>query len=93
MRQKTPYNTTNVNNGKTIISNKVSFGKKGFKCFTDSTDDEKVKPLFMMLPKMSAYEKCFDETKYMSFLIKYDELLVKYNKIWDKVRNSIKKKI
>ena len=39
-----------------------------------------------MLPKMSAYRRDFDETKDMSFLIKSDELLEKYNKNWDKVR-------
>ena len=40
---------------------------------------------------MSAYRTDFDETKYMSFLIKDDELLKKYNKIWEKVKNGIKK--
>ena len=34
----------------------------------------------------------FDETKYMSSLIKNDELLEKYNEIWDKVSNTIKKR-
>ena len=33
---------------------------------------------------MSAYNKDFDETKYISFLIKDDELLEKYNEIWEK---------
>ena len=32
---------------------------------------------------MSAYRK--DETKYISFLIKDDELLGKYNEIWEKI--------
>ena len=40
---------------------------------------------------MSAYRTGFDETKRMSFLIKDDELLKKYNKIWEKVKNGIKK--
>ena len=40
---------------------------------------------------MSAYRKDFDETKYTSVLIKDDELLKKYNKIWKKVKNSLKK--
>ena len=44
-----------------------------------------------MLPKMSAYRRDFDETKYTSFMIKNKELLEKYNDIWEKVRNSIKK--
>ena len=34
--------------------------------------------------KMSAYRKDFDDTKYISFLIKDKELLEKYNEIWDK---------
>ena len=33
---------------------------------------------------MSAYKGDFDETKYMSFLIKDDGLLEKYNEIWEK---------
>ena len=40
--------------------------------------------------KMSECRRDFDETKYMSFLIKDNELLEKYNKIWEKVKNSIK---
>ena len=39
---------------------------------------------------MSANRKNFDETKYISFLIKDDDLLKKYNKNWEKVKNSIK---
>ena len=37
-----------------------------------------------IFPKMSAYRRNFDETKYMSFLIKDDKLLEKYNEIWKK---------
>ena len=40
---------------------------------------------------MSANRKGFDENKYISFLIKDDELLEKYNKILEKVKNIIKK--
>ena len=40
---------------------------------------------------MTANRKDFNETKYISFLIKGDELLEKYNEIWEKVKNSIKK--
>ena len=40
---------------------------------------------------MRVYRKAFDENKYMSFLIKDDELLEKYNEIWKKLKNIIKK--
>ena len=33
---------------------------------------------------MRAYRRDFDETKYITFLIKDDELLEKYNEIWEK---------
>ena len=34
---------------------------------------------------MSVYRRDFNETKYMTFLMKDDELLEKYNEIWEKV--------
>ena len=40
-------------------------------------------------PKWVHIEKA--STKYMSFLIKDDKLLEKYNEIWEKVKNIIKK--
>ena len=42
---------------------------------------------------MSAYRRDFDETKsfLISFLIKDDELLEKYNEIWEKAKNCLKK--
>ena len=39
---------------------------------------------------MSAYRRNFDETKYISFLIKDDKLLEKYNEIRERVKNSTK---
>ena len=45
-----------------------------------------------MLPKTSAYVKSYDEqTKWMYFLTEDDDLLEKYNTIWDKVCDDIKK--
>ena len=45
-----------------------------------------------MLPKTSDYVKSYDgQTKRMHFLIEDDDLLEKYNNIWDKVSADIKK--
>ena len=45
-----------------------------------------------MLPKTSAYVKSYNgQTKWMYFLIEDDDLLEKYNTIWDKVSAHIKK--
>ena len=42
---------------------------------------------------MSANWRDFDETKYISSLIKDDELLEKYDKIWEKVKMVSKKNL
>ena len=42
---------------------------------------KKARPLYILLPKMGAYRKDFDKTKYMSFLIKHDTLLENHNEI------------
>ena len=64
--------------------------KKGFKFFIGYKDAKKIRPLCILLSKMSAYRKDFDETKSMSFSIKDDELLKRHNEIWEKVENIIK---
>ena len=40
-----------------IVSNKVSFGKKGFKYFIGYKDANKIRPFCIFLPKMSAYRR------------------------------------
>ena len=40
---------------------------------------------------MTGYRKDFDETKFISFLIKNDELLEKYYEIWEKKKRILKK--
>ena len=72
------------------MSNKVPFGKEGFKYFIGYKDAKKIKTLCIFLPKMIAYRENFDETKYTSFLIEDDELLEKYDENWVKVKNSLK---
>ena len=56
-------------------------------------DDFKIKPLYIMIPlQTSAYVKSYHgQTKWMYFLIEDDDLLEKYNTIWDKVSADIKK--
>ena len=44
-----------------------------------------------MLQRISSYVKRFNKGNYMSSLIKDDSLFKRYNKIWNKVNNSIKK--
>ena len=90
-QHKAPISIKNMDNNKIVVSNKVSLDKKAFKYFIGCKDGKKNRLLYILLPKMSAYRKDFDETKYMSFLIKDDELLEKYNEILEKAKNIVKK--
>ena len=55
-------------------------------------NNHRVKSLHIMLPKTSADLKSWDrQTKWMYFVIENDDLLEKYNTIWDKVTANIKK--
>ena len=80
-QQKDPISINNTDINKIVVSSKVSFGKKDFKYFIGYTNNKKVRPLCILFPKMSAYRRDFDETKYMTLLIVDDEFLEKYNDI------------
>ena len=86
---KEPISIKNIDINKVTVFNKVSFGKKRFKYFIGYKDDKKIRPLCVFLPKQTAYRKDFDETEFMSFLRKDDELLEKYNDIWRKIKDNI----
>ena len=83
LQHKGPISIKNIDINKVVITNMVSFGrKKEFAYFLVNKDAKKSRPLCIFLPKMTAYRKDFDETKYLSFLIKDHKLLEKYNKFW-----------
>ena len=81
----------NIDINKILVSNKISFGKNNFKYFIGYKDAKKLRPLCTFLPQISAYRRDFVKNKCMSFLIKDEKLLEKYNKIWKKVSNITKK--
>ena len=55
-------------------------------------DDDRIKPLHIMLSKTSAYVKrCDGQTKWMYFLINDGGLFKKSSTIWDKVSADNKK--
>ena len=82
-----------MDNENVLVSNKISFGEKNYKYFIGYLyNDNRVKPLHIIFPKTSAYVKSYDgHTKWMHFLIEDDDLLEKYNIIWDKVSADMKK--
>ena len=81
-------NQSNVN--QIVVSDKFKYSDDGFKCFSGYREGEIVKPLCIILPQMSGCPKYFGNGgKSMSFLTEDDDLLDKYNEIWDKIKNKL----
>ena len=78
---------------KVLVSSKISFGEENYKYFIGHLyNDHKVKILHTMLPKTSAYVKIYNgQTKWMYLLLEDDDLLEKYDAIWDNGSVNIKK--
>ena len=78
---------------KVLVSNKIFFlCKNHHKYFNGYLyNNNKVKPLYLILPKTSAYVKSYDgQTKWMYFFIEVDDLLEKYNIMCDKIGADLK---
>ena len=73
-----------------VISDKFKDSDDGFKYFIGYKEGEIVKPLCIILPQMTGYIKYFENGgKNMSFVIKDDDVLDKYNEIWDKIKETL----
>ena len=83
-------NDVNIDN--TFIFKKISPDKKVQK-FYRLRIKIKIKPFSIVLSKASAYVKCYDggATEWMYFWLKMKNYWEKYDDIWNKVSNSIKK--
>ena len=74
-----------------LVPNKISSVEKNYEYFINHLyNDHKVKPLHIMLFKTSVDVKSYDgQIKWMYFFIEKDDLLEKYNTIWDKVSTDV----
>ena len=92
-KSKQPVDLASVNVDQIVIAGKFKHSGEGFKCFIDYKECEIVKPLCIILPQMNGYIKYFENgSKNMSFFIKDDDALHKYNEIWDKVKEKLNNK-
>ena len=79
-----------VNVDQTVVSDKFKHNDDGFKYFIGYKEGEIVKRLCIILPQMTEYMKYFENgRKNMSFVIKDDDVLDKYNEIWDKIKGAL----
>ena len=89
-KSKQPINLNLINVDQIVVSDKFKHSDDGFKYFIGYKEGEIVKPLCIILPKMSGYIKYFEnQGKNTSFVIKDDSVLDKYNEIWNKIKNTL----
>ena len=74
---------------KIVVSNKVKVNDEINKVFIGYID-ESVIPLVILLPQMSSWIKYFENGgKNMCFKIEDDEVYLKYNEIWNKIKKLL----
>ena len=88
-QNKNPISINNIDIKK-IVSNKASFGKKGFKCFIGCKDAKKLDLYGYFFQKWVYIEETLMKLN-MSYLIKEDELLEKYDEIKNNSRKEFDK--
>ena len=89
-KSKQPIDLSLVTVDQIVVSDKFKHSDDGFKYFIGYQEGEIVKPLCIILPQMMGYIKYFENGgKNMSFLIKDDSVLNKYNEIWDKIKEKL----
>ena len=89
-KSKQPIDLMSVNVDQIVVSDKFKHSDEGFKYFIGYQEGEIVKPLCIILPQMSGYIKYFENGgKNMPFMIKDDNVLDKYNRIWDKIKKKL----
>ena len=85
-------NQDSINVDQIVVSDKFKHSDDGFKYFIGYREDEIVKPLCIILPQMSGYIKYFENgVKNMFFMIKNNDVLDKYNEIWDSIKRKLNK--
>ena len=79
-----------VNVDQIVLSDKLKLNDDGFKYFIGYKEDDIVEPLCIILPQMSGYIKYFENGgKNMSFVTKDDDVLDKYNEIWNMIKKTL----
>ena len=88
-KQAIPLSLVNTNN--IVISYRVKQNKDIYKCFIGYLhDDDVIKPLRVTLLQMSKYIKYFENGgKNMLFKIEDEDVHLKYNEIWNKIKSIL----
>ena len=90
-KSKQAIDLDSVDTDKIVVSDRFKHSEEGFKYFIGYQENERVKPLCIILPQMNAYIKYFENGgKNMSLLIKNSKVWEKYEEIWNVIKNKLK---
>ena len=78
---KQPIDLNLVNVDQIVIFDKFKHSDDGFKYFIGYKEIDIVKQLCIIMPQMSGYIKCFESGD--------DNVLIKYNEIWNKIKKTL----
>ena len=89
-KNKKSLDLNKIDVNKILVSKKESYGtKNSHKYFIGYNDDDIIRPLCILLPKMIGYVKHFDSNKTMSSKVSDNKILKKHKNIWEKVANLL----
>ena len=89
-KSKQPIDLKSVIVNQIVVCDRFKNSGEGVKYFIGYQDNETIKPLCIILPQMSGYMKYFENSgKNMSFMVKDDNVLDKYTKNWDKIKEKL----
>ena len=91
-KQAIPLNLVDANN--IVISKRVKNNNDTSKYFTGYNYEDKIMPLYIILPQMSGCIKYFENgSKNMSVKIEDEDVYLKYNEIWNKIKSILNVKL
>ena len=86
-KSKQPIDLDLRNVDQLVVSDKFNHNNGGFIVYKEG---EIVTPLCIILPQMTGYIKYFENAgENMSFVIKDNDVLDKYNEIWNKIKETL----
>ena len=90
-KNKNIYNIDDIDTNNILVSKTESYiNKNSYKYFTGYNDNDIISLICTKLPHITGYVREFDENAAMSFVLKDQELLKNYIRIWEKIEKLIK---
>ena len=90
-KTKKAFQIDDVDVNKILVSKKEPYGtKNALNFFIGYNGNDVIRPLCLRLPRMTGYDKKFNENATMSFRVNNKQILKNYIKIWEKIEKLMR---